>query len=118
MNSRVTGADAEMLVCAYIEDMGMHVLERNWQFGNKEIDIIARDGDTYAFIEVKARESTKYGSAKEAVTLAKRKNIIAATTGYMKQHKLFDKHIRFDVAALQSGVITYIKSAFDATYTR
>ena len=47
MNNRQTGSAGENMGCAYIEELGMEVLARNWHFGHEEIDIIARDGDRW-----------------------------------------------------------------------
>ena len=61
MNNRQTGSAGENMGCAYIEELGMEVLARNWHFGHEEIDIIARDGDTTVFIEVKYRLDNRRG---------------------------------------------------------
>ena len=53
MNSRMIGSGAETLAAAYIEENGMKLLARNFHFGREEIDLIARDGGTLGFIEVK-----------------------------------------------------------------
>ena len=118
MNSKNVGAWGEELVCGYIHEMGMKLLGRNYRYGREEIDIIARDGDTTVFIEVKLRENTFRGLPQEAVTRPKQQAIIRTALAYMKQNHLLDSRVRFDVAAVLGEEITYIKNAFDATGVR
>ena len=88
MNNRQTGNAGEEMACAYIKDLGMEVLERNWHFGHEEIDIIARDGDTTVFIEVKYRLDDKLGLAQEAVTRKKQASIVRTAVGSMQSYWL------------------------------
>ena len=115
MNINTLGVDGEMLVCAYVKQNGMEILERNYRFGKEEIDIIARDGDTIAFIEVKSRTSVQFGRPEEAVTRTKQRTIAKVALAYIRQHRLFNSRVRFDVAAVLNGQIKYIKYAFDTT---
>ena len=115
VNTRQAGNDGEDFACAYIQEQGMKILVRNFRFGREEIDIIAKDGDIVVFIEVKARQSAAMGRPEEAVTAQKRRAIIYAATGYLKQNRLLESRIRFDVAAICGREIKYIKAAFDGT---
>lgn len=115
MSNTSVGADGEMLVCAFVEKQGMHVIERNWRCGHEEADIIARDGDTLCFIEVKTRATAAHGLPQEAVTRTKQRAIARVALGYIKTKRLFDCRVRFDVAAVLGGEINYIKNAFDTT---
>ena len=115
MNNRQTGNVGEEMACAYIKDLGMEVLERNWHFGHEEIDIIARDGDTTVFIEVKYRLDDKRGLAQEAVTRKKQASIVRTAVGYMHRYGLMDSRVRFDVCAINGARISYFKNAFDGT---
>jgi len=69
--NRDTGQHAEDLAAQALMDKGYTILERN--FGNKfgEIDIIARNGDTLVFVEVKAKKGTEYGSPEEMISRGK-----------------------------------------------
>jgi len=115
MSTTISGADGEMLACAYIEKQGMRIVERNCRMGHEEIDIIARDGDVLCFIEVKARSTARFGLPQEAVTRSKQASVARAAMGYIKKKRLFNTRVRFDVAAVLDGEITYIKNAFDTT---
>ena len=115
--NRVSGSDGEMLACVYIKNLGMEILERNYHFGHCEIDIIARDGNTLVFIEVKSRSNINYGVPEAAVTKTKQRRIIYAAQGYIKTKRFFGRSMRFDVISIINGKVTkYIKSAFDTTY--
>ena len=118
MNNRGIGAEAETLVAAYIEENGMKLLGRNFHFGREEIDLIARDGDTTVFIEVKYRYDTRRGLPQEAVTKTKQRSIVRAAVYYMKLNGLLNSRVRFDAAAVLGDEITYIKNAFDTTSMR
>jgi putative endonuclease len=67
----ILGRHGEELACAYIEQRGWTVLERNWRCRQGEIDIIALDGGEYVFVEVKTRSSLAFGDPLQAVTAPK-----------------------------------------------
>jgi len=117
---RELGQRGEAIICQYIESKGMRLIERNFHCRGGEIDIIARDGDTVAFIEVKTRTNTNYGTAAEAVTLTKMRRITAAANGFIEKNGLHDNYFRFDVAEVyingerENVDINYIKNAFES----
>ncbi|MBF0230929.1 MAG: YraN family protein [Desulfamplus sp.] len=105
------GQQAEESVAMFLENQGYKILERNYRTRWAEIDIIASckstpNGqdilsiDTLVFIEVKARNSTRYGLPAEAVSLSKQKKIISAALHYIREKKVVDTRIRFDVMTL------------------
>jgi putative endonuclease len=67
MNTRALGDVAEDIAVSYLRSQGYRILERNVRTPEGEIDIVALDGDTVAFIEVKMRSTHRYGSAVSAV---------------------------------------------------
>ena len=118
IDCRMIGSGAETLAAAYIEENGMKLLARNFHFGREEIDLIARDGGTLVFIEVKYRFDTRRGLPAEAVNKTKQRSIARAAVYYMKTNGLLNSRVRFDVAAVLGDEITYIKNAFDTTSMR
>ena len=119
MSKTLVGNTGEKAACSYIASSGMQLIARNYRKGvGGEIDIIARDGETIAFIEVKTRTGTSYGTPAEAVTPAKITKIVRTAEKYIMENKLFDCALRFDVAEVyyNSGrySINYIKNAFEA----
>ncbi len=78
-----TGARAEALAAAYVARHGLEILERNFRTRFGEIDLIARDGRTLVFVEVRLRRSQRFGGALESITAAKRARMVAAARGYL-----------------------------------
>ncbi len=113
-NNRQLGAKVEQAVKGYLSKNGMQILEMNYRCKSGEIDIIAKDKEYYVFIEVKYRNSTKYGMPEEAVGVSKQKRISNAARYYLYSHNLGDDtSVRFDVAAVLEHKITYYKNAFE-----
>jgi putative endonuclease len=65
------GRRGERLAEAHLVARGCAVLDRNWRCAQGEIDLVVRDGDEIAFVEVKTRTSVAYGHPLEAITVAK-----------------------------------------------
>jgi putative endonuclease len=113
------GKSGEDLACEELVRQGYEILARRYRNRYGEIDIIARDGPTIAFIEVKSRTSTDFGEAVESITRGKQASINRVAVAYAADHHLDDVSFRFDVAAVSlhdGGTVTIevIKSAFDA----
>lgn len=117
MKNKALGATGEEFAAGFLRENGYKVLERNFKNKFGEIDIIARDKDTYCFIEVKTRSGTAFGFPQEAVSSRKQEQISKVALQYLKTNKLFDKKARFDVIALlyQDGSPKFdlIKNAFE-----
>lgn len=92
------GKAGEDAVCDYLEEKGCTILARNYRKKCGEIDIIAIDGDTAVFVEVKTRKYGAMESGTVAMTKAKMRRIIATSEEYMYEHKELDLYRRFDTA--------------------
>lgn len=115
MNKTQSGKVGEDIAAEYMEWYCMDILERNYRYGKSEIDIIAKDGDTLCFTEVKARSAEKFGKGAEAVNVRKQQLLIAGAKGYCTEHNCFDSKIRFDIAEVdlcRGEVSAYIRNAF------
>jgi putative endonuclease len=77
------GARAEAFAAAYLETRGLVVLERNFRTRRGEIDLVARDGATLVFVEVRKRRSAAFGGAAASITRDKRGRLIAAAEAYL-----------------------------------
>jgi putative endonuclease len=115
------GRSGEDRACRELERRGYAVLARGYRTRFGEIDIIARDGPTIVFVEVKARTSDRYGGGAAAVTLHKQAKVTAMAEDYLARHRLRDVPCRFDVVAIgfaPDGELTVevYKNAFDAVY--
>jgi putative endonuclease len=119
MTKKDLGNKGENAVCSYLQKYGYSILERNYSCPKGEIDIIAHNSDTIAFIEVKARKENSMVSGAEAVNYTKKLRIIKTAAWYSYANPL-TKQPRFDIAEviLKNDVpssIRYYKAAFDMT---
>ena len=105
------GKEGEQVACEYLRGHGYALIARNWRCRFGEIDIIARDGDTLAFVEVKRRSGSEYGGAEGALTLRKQRRIVAAAGMYLAQCES-DLPVRFDLVAIEEGKLSLLKNAF------
>lgn len=110
---RVTGDRGERRVALYLMLRGYRILERNWRFGHKEVDIIAKRGRTIAFVEVKTRLAASAAPPQSAVGRDKRNNIVTAAKAYAMNRGAEGCTIRFDIAEVTPKGVNYLKSAFD-----
>lgn len=90
------GARAERLAAAHLERNGWTILERNWRFGRREIDLIARRGCTIAFVEVKARAGVEHGHPLESIDWRKRRDVAIAASGWIARYGRQAWEYRFD----------------------
>ena len=115
MNRRRSGALGEDMACAYLKNQGFKILDRNYARPTGEIDIIAREGDVIAFVEVKARTSVRYGTPAEAVNRAKQAHILRTALLYIAERGLDDAPMRFDIVEVLPEEIHLIRAAFDGS---
>ena len=107
------GARAEELCAELLRKAGLRVLARNWRCRHGEIDLVAEEGGTLVFAEVRYRRGQRYGGAAESVTAAKRARLIAAARLYLMRRP--DADCRFDVLLLDSlehSRVQWIRNAF------
>jgi putative endonuclease len=78
-----SGARAERLAAAFLTARGLTIVARNVRSRFGEIDLVARDGDTLVFVEVRMRRSAAFGGAAESITAAKRTRLVAAAESYL-----------------------------------
>jgi putative endonuclease len=109
------GARAEDLCAEHLRQAGLRVLARNWRCRHGEIDLVAEEGSTLVFAEVRYRRGHGHGGAAESVTAAKQSRLLAAARLYLMRHP--DVDCRFDVLlldGLEAGRIEWIRNAFSA----
>lgn len=78
-----SGPRAEALAAQYLARQGLTIVARNFRTRFGEIDVIAKDGSTLVFVEVRLRSSERFGGALESITAQKRARMIAAARGYL-----------------------------------
>jgi putative endonuclease len=94
------GRRGEALAARELERRGYSIVERNWRCEAGEIDLVAREGETWAFVEVKLRTGRAYGLPEEAITHRKRDRLLNAALMYLAERDLTDVIWRIDVVAI------------------
>lgn len=117
MNERQQfGQKGEDIAARHLKQSGYRIITTNFRNRLGEIDIIAKDGDTLAFVEVKSRRTGRYGGAAAAVTFRKQRKIAMTALAYLKQTGETNRSARFDVVTVgfvdNKPVVTVIKNAF------
>ncbi|MBN2123556.1 MAG: YraN family protein [Deltaproteobacteria bacterium] len=114
------GRLGEGLALERIQQMGYRCIVRNYRCALGEVDLIARDGDTLVFIEIKTRKGRSLGYAKEAVDHRKRRQLSKVALAYMKENDCCNAKSRFDVVAVSlqedKEEIEVVRNAFDLAY--
>jgi putative endonuclease len=120
-HNKALGVEGESIAVAFLERLRYRVIERNFRCKGGEVDIIARDGKTLVFVEVKTRKNAAYGPPQLAVTPFKQRQISKAALTWLAKNRRLDEGARFDVVAITldpSGapLIEHIPNAFDLAY--
>jgi putative endonuclease len=98
--SKTLGERGEDAAAKYLRRNGFSILARNARLSRYEIDIIAREGDTVAFVEVKTRESGSFAQPEVNVDFRKRQHIRRAAHTYIAKHGDDESYYRFDIASV------------------
>lgn len=108
------GDSKERLARDYLERRGLRHIAHNVRCKRGELDLVMRDGDTLAFIEVRYRGSARFGGAAASVDPRKQARIASAAAYYLQRYPT-ELPCRFDVVAIDAaGKITWIQHAFAA----
>jgi putative endonuclease len=118
--NRLFGDRGERAAEKFLRRLGYKIVARNVRNRLGEIDILALDGRTLVFVEVKTRKSDAAGNPAEAVTEAKQKQLVRAASAYLTSQGLHGQPVRFDVVTViwpereRTPEITHFKHAFEA----
>ncbi len=96
------GAQAEERAARYLERQGLDILARNFRTRMGEIDLVARDGHTLVFVEVRLRVSRAFGGAQASVDARKQARVVAAARLYLSRLKA-EPPCRFDVVTFEDA---------------
>lgn len=110
------GAMGERIAVEYLLEKNYQILDTNWVCGHKEVDIIAKDGDTIVFVEVKTRRSTYLVEPEATVDVFKQRHLIWAANSYVNRFQ-YDNDVRFDIISIvidknDEKKIEHIEDAF------
>lgn len=116
--SGAIGRRGEEIAIEYLKRLRYRILERNYRKSFGEVDIIAKDMETVVFIEVKTRQSARFGSPFEAVDTRKQRQISKVAQEYLQTQGSTDVSARFDVIAIRvdrdnSFSIDHLRNAFE-----
>ena len=112
------GSEAERVAAEYLTSQGFKILERNHSNKIGEIDLIARDGDIFIIVEVKAKTGVGRGSPEEMVDARKQRKLIRTAEAFFMLNEIEDPDWRIDVVAVEyenfgGYKINWLKSAVE-----
>jgi putative endonuclease len=111
-------AEAERL----LRGLGYRIVGRRERVLRGDIDLVALDGRTVVFVEVRSRTDTAHGHPAETVGPQKQRRIAELATAYIRRHRLEDCQVRIDVVAVTFGVggsrpvVEHFQNAFDSPF--
>ena len=115
------GTFGERVAIAHLEEKGYRIRETNFRVREGEIDIVAEQGDTLVFVEVKTRWGDAMGSAKESIGWRKAQSLLLAAQAYEERHEELPPGRRIDVIAIDLDAdgellsVEHIESAVEET---
>jgi len=120
-DNKSMGNAGESIAETYLKGQGFSIVERNFRCVCGEVDIVAREGRSIVFVEVKCRKNKNYGPPQLAVTPFKQRQISKAALVWLSKRRLYDAEARFDVVAIvlhknDLPEIEHIRNAFDLAY--
>ena len=116
------GEQGEQIAVNFLKRLGYQIEQQNYRCRQGEIDIIAKDGATLVFVEVKTKTQAAFGAPQAMVTPTKQKTITHVAMRYVQQHRFLDTALRFDVIAITfrphgTAEVEHIPAAFNPTGT-
>lgn len=110
--AQAAGGGAEDRAARHLAEHGLRILERNYHCRMGEIDLVAAEGATLVFVEVRLRSEASHGGALESISARKRARIVAAANHYLMRLGR-EPACRFDVVALGEGAPLWLRGAFE-----
>lgn len=95
------GRWGEDLAARHLRQAGLTIITCNYRCAAGEMDIVAQDGDTWVFVEVKTRRGTAFGRPEDAITRAKAGRLLQIAESYLQEHGLVDVDWRVDMIAVE-----------------
>lgn len=113
--AQTSGQRAETRAAALVSASGLDILERNWSCRFGEIDLIAREGQTIVFIEVRLRSNDRFGGARSSITRDKQRRLATAAQFWLSGYP-GSPPCRFDVILADAdGGLEWLHAAFDVS---
>ena len=107
------GVESEAMAASFLEGQGLKIVARNYRCRLGEIDLVAREGGTTVFVEVRRRASNAFGGAAASITSAKRTKLLRAARHYLSRLREVPQ-CRFDALLIEGEPprIEWIRNAF------
>ena len=112
--AQAAGSAAEEAAANFLARQGLQIVARNYRTRMGEIDLVARDGATLVFVEVRMRSSNHYGGGAESIGARKQARIVAAARQDLARLRR-EPPCRFDVVTLDSGSPEWLRAAFEVS---
>jgi putative endonuclease len=106
------GRKGERIACRYLLKQGFDILARRYRSGSGELDIVAYEGDTLVFVEVKARDSAEFGEPWEFVDWRKQQVLRRTAEDFIADHDLGQYAYRFDIVSVLANDAILFRNAF------
>lgn len=122
LRNRDLGKRGEARAAAYLRHRGFRILETNYRCRLGEIDLVAVEGGTVVFVEVKSKRGLDRGRPEEMITPAKRRRLTLLARAYLQSRGWMKRPARFDVVAVEwgdapAGSLRHYRNAFPAETT-
>ncbi|WP_124727613.1 YraN family protein [Staphylospora marina] len=98
---KATGRAGEEAAARFLSRKGLNILDRNWSSRLGELDLVAVDGDTLVFVEVRTTGGDRFGHGFQSVDLNKQRKVRRLAAQYLQMHRLHDRPVRFDVVSVR-----------------
>lgn len=106
MNRTRLARRGEDQAAQYLQAQGYRLLARNWRRRTGELDIVAMEGDTLVFVEVKTRRTLNYGLAEESIDARKQAQLARLAQQFIEAHPALQfRECRFDVVVIDGTVL-------------
>lgn len=103
VSSTELGRQGEVMAVQALRAHGYEIIDQNWRCQVGEVDVVARQGVEWVFVEVKMRQGTGFGRPEEAITEVKRSRLLQIGAAYLAEHDCVDAVWRIDVVAIELG---------------
>ena len=117
---RRLGRRGEDIAVGHLQRRGYVIVARNWRCSAGEIDIVAQEGETLAFVEVRTRRGERFGTPEESITPDKQARLVTLAETYLQEEDLPDVAWRIDVVGIvlgQQGEVRRVNLIRSAVHT-
>lgn len=108
------GQDAEIQAADFLRHAGLKIAVRNWRCRQGELDLVAWEGETLVFVEVRKRASSRFGGAAASIDHGKRAKLLQSAQAYLQTLARIPP-CRFDAICIDGRRLEWLKNCIDAS---